>query len=71
VWGTRFRTWCIDFKNMNSIRTNLHGVSIIWVTQVLEKSKRIRLLRFVKDAAQKIEQQTRQMEKRLKELQAA
>jgi hypothetical protein len=32
---------------------NLHGVSIIWVTQVLEKPKRIGLLRFLKDAAQK------------------
>jgi plasmid replication initiation protein len=58
------------FKTCELDKTKPHGVSIIWVTEVLERSKMLGFLCYESGATEKIEQKTRQLEKKMKSAKA-
>ena len=55
-----------SFKSHNISTDKPNGMSVIWVTDVLDKLKRTGLLHFERGAREKIEEQIRNMEKKLK-----
>ena len=55
-----------SFKSCKINTDKPHGMSVIWVNDVLDKLKRTGLLHFERGADEKIEEQIRAMEKQLR-----